>query len=332
MVLCLSEELLVGWGARIRPQLGRSLNLADRYVAGQRQKDWKKCSPFQVVESGTQSMLPPLVVPKFKSWSCNKCERENEFNAKVHNIEEIDMAIGTQVMEHGKCNKDLPIEDEDLLMEIAETMIKNLPNVENINCGLLLNSHNEKSTEVTEVLEKPIKESGFDLNVPYSDDIEQEMVGVETLSKDNKSRTCDSLAGQQSNSHNKSNLSDKSQAFTIFGSKLIGPSDLGDQNMIVSEQEQVNSPSSYMQDKNRLFGRLDLEEEEKRHKEENPPLDRGYSYASEMSCGVNRNPFELCPIQPENPYLMDNEDKMEKKVCKKRHGSSSNQKRKSKKR
>ncbi|XP_020232638.1 uncharacterized protein LOC109812964 [Cajanus cajan] len=406
------------------------------YVAGQRQKDWKMCSPFKVNESMTQSPLPPLFVPKFRSWSCNTCRRENGFNVEAVNTEEFDKATSAQVMELGECNNNLSIDDEEFgqasLMEIAETMITSLPNVKNVNCGLLNSSQYDKSTKVIEVLNKPVKEKDFDLNIPYSIDIYQEMVdgniGLETSGTTNeeylfssqhnveephpnqrscfdlnsiditpsmdlfikdstgkksttylnpggsdqmpkkilntgdylntnldidsskktfypsevnakldigKSMTYDSLEGQQSDSHKKSNLSDKSHGLTIFGRKLTGPSNLVDQNVIVSGQEQVNNSSSFMQNRNNLFDWLDLEEEE----EETPPLYRGsreipilLNDTSERSCGMNKNPSELCPIQPGNPYLMDKEDKTEKRVCKKRHGSSSKQKKKSKKR
>ncbi|KAK7384992.1 hypothetical protein VNO78_30697 [Psophocarpus tetragonolobus] len=44
-----------------------------------RLKDLKKCSPFPINESETQSM-PPLVVPRFQSWSCTTCLDEETTN------------------------------------------------------------------------------------------------------------------------------------------------------------------------------------------------------------------------------------------------------------
>ncbi|KAK7372567.1 hypothetical protein VNO80_05952 [Phaseolus coccineus] len=45
-----------------------------------RQKDLNIGSPFPVNGSETQPSLPPLVVKRFRSWSCNLCRGENEFN------------------------------------------------------------------------------------------------------------------------------------------------------------------------------------------------------------------------------------------------------------
>jgi len=45
-----------------------------------RQKDLNICSPFLVNGSETQPSFPPLVVQRFRSWSCNLCLGGNEFN------------------------------------------------------------------------------------------------------------------------------------------------------------------------------------------------------------------------------------------------------------
>ncbi|KAK7372566.1 hypothetical protein VNO80_05951 [Phaseolus coccineus] len=50
------------------------------YVAEMRQKDLNICSPFLVNGSETQPSFPPLVVQRFRSWSCNLCLGGNEFN------------------------------------------------------------------------------------------------------------------------------------------------------------------------------------------------------------------------------------------------------------
>ena len=38
-----------------------------------RKKDWKRCWPFPVDESEDKPSLPPLDVPKYRWWCCNKC-------------------------------------------------------------------------------------------------------------------------------------------------------------------------------------------------------------------------------------------------------------------
>ncbi|TKY58290.1 hypothetical protein E2542_SST15348 [Spatholobus suberectus] len=144
-----------------------------------------------------------------------------------------------------------------------------------------------------------------------------------------KSKTYDSPEGQLSDSHKKSYLSDKSHGPTIFGRKLIGPSDLGDRNMTVSGQEKMSSSCSFMQNQKKLFGWPDLEEEEETPPQhcsarETPAL---LNDTSERWCEMNRNPAEFSPVEPGNPYMMDKEDKVEKTVRKKRCGSSSKQKR-----
>lgn len=42
-----------------------------------REKNWKLCWPLTVNDqSEEEPALPPLEVPKFRFWSCRKCERE----------------------------------------------------------------------------------------------------------------------------------------------------------------------------------------------------------------------------------------------------------------
>ncbi|ESW13683.1 hypothetical protein PHAVU_008G216900, partial [Phaseolus vulgaris] len=50
------------------------------YVAEMRQKDLNIGLPFPINGSETQPSLPPLVVKRFRSWSCNLCCGENDFN------------------------------------------------------------------------------------------------------------------------------------------------------------------------------------------------------------------------------------------------------------
>jgi len=45
-----------------------------------RQKDLNICLGFPVNGSETRPSLPPLVVQRFRSWSCNICLGEHEFN------------------------------------------------------------------------------------------------------------------------------------------------------------------------------------------------------------------------------------------------------------
>lgn len=45
------------------------------YVSEMRKRDWKKCWPFPVNEAEDQPPFPPLVVPKFKWWACERCRQ-----------------------------------------------------------------------------------------------------------------------------------------------------------------------------------------------------------------------------------------------------------------
>ncbi|KAL5184673.1 hypothetical protein HKD37_17G048346 [Glycine soja] len=65
------------------------------YVARMRKKNLKICSPFPGHEFEAQPSLPPLIVPKFPSWSCNNCRGENELNV-IENNDERECCNGNQ--------------------------------------------------------------------------------------------------------------------------------------------------------------------------------------------------------------------------------------------
>ncbi|XP_019448285.1 PREDICTED: uncharacterized protein LOC109351301 [Lupinus angustifolius] len=45
------------------------------YVSNMRNKDWKKCWPFHVLESEKRPSFPPMDVPKFRWWTCDICQQ-----------------------------------------------------------------------------------------------------------------------------------------------------------------------------------------------------------------------------------------------------------------
>lgn len=64
-------------------------------MARMRKKNLKICSPFPGHEFEAQPSLPPLIVPKFPSWSCNNCRGENELNV-IENNDERECCNGNQ--------------------------------------------------------------------------------------------------------------------------------------------------------------------------------------------------------------------------------------------
>ncbi|XVF35464.1 hypothetical protein REPUB_Repub18cG0148200 [Reevesia pubescens] len=136
------------------------------YASEMRKKDWKKCWPFsldggQNISEEQSCKLPPLLVPKFRWWSCQNCLHEIGAEGNV-NEERTDADNTSKLKSFGSCSH--VSSHADAAMWISELQQPGKINVQsrkcdtnacvNVNssdCHPLFSDKNEKEAEIANI-------------------------------------------------------------------------------------------------------------------------------------------------------------------------------------